>query len=123
MSFTLQLIDNYPVAKIAKFIKSSRIGLKRINSNHGKTVIPLIMTSSEALKKVEDTSLDFVFIDADHTYEAVKFDIANWYKKLKINGLLAGHDYGNINSVTKAIEDYFGSNFNHSIIDGIFYKK
>ena len=40
-----------------------------------------------------DRSLDFVYIDANHTYEAVLDDIALWYPKVKSGGILAGHDY------------------------------
>lgn len=54
--------------------------------------------STVAANTVPDKSLDFVFIDADHSYEAVKADIASWIGKLKPGGLLAGHDYANRDS-------------------------
>jgi len=37
--------------------------------------------------------LDFVYIDADHTYEAVKADIAAWWPKVRVGGTIGGHDY------------------------------
>jgi len=40
-----------------------------------------------------DEYLDFVYIDANHTYEAVTEDIKIWYPKIKSGGILAGHDY------------------------------
>lgn len=49
--------------------------------------------TTKAAQQVPDESLDFVFIDADHSYEAVKADIAAWTPKIKKLGLLAGHDY------------------------------
>lgn len=49
--------------------------------------------STEAAKDYADNSLDFVFIDADHEYESVVEDINAWHPKVKIGGVLAGHDY------------------------------
>ena len=57
------------------------------------TVALLPMTSDMAAAWFEDESLDMVFIDADHSYEAVKRDIQTWEKKLKPGGILSGHDY------------------------------
>ncbi len=49
--------------------------------------------SVEVAKTIPDGSLDFVFIDADHSYEAVKADIAAWAPKVRHMGIVAGHDY------------------------------
>lgn len=48
--------------------------------------------SSDAINDFENESLDFVYIDANHKYEAVLQDINLWYPKIKKCGLLAGHD-------------------------------
>jgi hypothetical protein len=53
----------------------------------------LRMTSAEAAGRFEPGQLDFVYIDAQHHYEAVKEDIELWYPKLARGGILAGHDY------------------------------
>ena len=50
-------------------------------------------TSMDALKDFNDNSLDFVFIDANHTFEYVVNDIAEWSKKVKPGGIVSGHDY------------------------------
>lgn len=42
---------------------------------------------------VEAPIADMVFIDADHSEEAVTKDIINYTKKLKTNGILSGHDW------------------------------
>lgn len=53
----------------------------------------LMMTTREALALVQDGSLDFVFIDADHSAAAVAGDITYWRPKVRPGGWLGGHDY------------------------------
>lgn len=48
--------------------------------------------SLEAAKQIEDKSLDICFIDADHSYSAVKEDILAYIPKVKDGGILCGHD-------------------------------
>ena len=49
--------------------------------------------SWEGAKHFADNSLDFVFIDADHSYESVKKDLEAWYPKMKKGSIFSGHDY------------------------------
>jgi len=49
--------------------------------------------SMDALDDVPDDSLDFVYIDANHTFDYVMQDIIGWSKKVKFGGVVAGHDY------------------------------
>jgi predicted O-methyltransferase YrrM len=53
----------------------------------------LRMTSAEACGRFDDASLDWVFIDGDHTFEQVHEDISCWLPKVKPGGLVSGHDY------------------------------
>lgn len=62
--------------------------------SYGERCIELNMDSVEAAGHVEDGSLDFVFIDAEHTYEGVTRDIQAWRPKVRRGGILCGHDYG-----------------------------
>ena len=68
---------------------------------------PVKMSSLEAVNLYGDKTLDFIFIDASHEYEDVKRDIIAWLPKLKIGGVLAGHDYGVFNDVTRAANEIF----------------
>ena len=62
--------------------------------------------STEVVNQFEDESLDTVFIDATHTYEAVKEDIKVWLPKVKNGGILAGDDYNqNWPQVIKAVNE------------------
>jgi hypothetical protein len=51
------------------------------------------MESGEAATRVQDGHLDFVYIDANHAYDAVRRDLALWYPKVRSGGLVSGHDY------------------------------
>ncbi len=46
----------------------------------------------KAAEQVEDNSLDFIFVDADHSTEAVRNDIKAWWPKVKDTGWIIGHD-------------------------------
>lgn len=54
---------------------------------------PIKSISWDASRFYEDKSLDFIFIDAAHDYDSVTKDLNAWYRKLKPNGIIAGHDY------------------------------
>lgn len=62
--------------------------------------------SRSAAATYEDASLDFVFIDAGHTYNEVRDDIRRWLPKVRPGGVLAGHDYtSNWPGVVEAVKD------------------
>lgn len=66
-------------------------------------------TSESAAKQILDGSLDFVFIDADHSYEGCKADIGAWIPKIMPHGLICGHDYNNTEydfGVTRAVDEF-----------------
>jgi len=58
-----------------------------------------------AAADVADESIDFIYIDADHSYAAVLLDLQSWFPKLKQRGIMAGHDYGT-ESVKSAVDDF-----------------
>lgn len=65
--------------------------------------------SSEAAVHFADQSVDFVFIDANHTYDFVKADVNAWLPKIKPGGIIAGHDYNAPHEVERAVNEIFGS--------------
>jgi len=70
------------------------------------------MTSAQAATQVKEQSLDFVFIDGDHSYEGTKLDIQLWLSKVKPGGWIGGHDYKHekrpdLNGIDKAVEEFF----------------
>ena len=57
----------------------------------------------------EDASLDFVFVDASHTYEDTAELLRTYLTKVKHSGVLAGHDYTlEYPGVAKAVAEVLG---------------
>lgn len=50
-------------------------------------------SSPEVAERHEDGSLDCVFLDDDHEYAQVLAECRAWWPKLKLTGILCGHDY------------------------------
>jgi cephalosporin hydroxylase len=64
-------------------------------------------SSESFFKDLSDGYLDFVYIDADHSYNGVKSDLENSYSKVKVGGFIAGHDYcQNFQGVIKAVNEF-----------------
>ncbi len=84
--------------------------------NHSVAVTAFAGDRREVIRKdsvtasadFEDGSLDFVFIDADHTYEGCKADIIAWLPKVKEGGLICGHDFRNPNYPAWGVEQAVG---------------
>ncbi len=87
---------------------------------------PIRMTSLEASELYGDESLDFVFIDASHEYQDVLDDITYWIKKVKVGGVLAGHDIS-YHEIQRAVGEYSLQNqisiVTHPQEDIWFYEK
>jgi len=64
------------------------------------------MRTVDAAAKVEDGSLDFVFVDGDHSMEGVRDDIAAWKAKIRPGGWMIGHDY-NMASVRAGVSHHY----------------
>lgn len=63
----------------------------------------------EAADRIEDGSLDFVFIDADHSYQACSADLEAWYPKVRVGGIVGGHDWeahNQLSGVAEAVEGF-----------------
>ena len=72
-------------------------------------IFPLRMASDQAASLFEDGTLDFVFLDADHDYRAVRRDLEAWFPKVKRRGVLGGHDYlhPHFPGVRRAADEFF----------------
>ena len=61
--------------------------------------------SFNAVKQFPDECFDFIYIDADHTFEGCYQDIIDWYPKVKKGGILCGHDYKDVRHISRKKEE------------------
>lgn len=78
--------------------------VRAVAARHGDRGRVLKMWTHEAARLVPDESLDFVYIDADHSEQGVRRDIADWLPKVKATGWILGHDI-NWDTVRRAVDD------------------
>jgi len=64
--------------------------------------------SAKAAEQFADGSVDFAFIDANHEKPHVIADIKAWLPKIRVGGMLAGHDYGEPCGVKEAVDELLG---------------
>ena len=78
-------------------------------AQHREKIVWLFQKSETAAQLFPDQYFDYVYIDGDHSYESVKKDLGSWYRKIKPDGVMAGHDYGCLVAwpdVTKAVDEF-----------------
>jgi len=61
-------------------------------ANVDDIVVPIVKTSEEAEKDWNDLPVEFIWIDGDHEYKAVKLDFDKWSPHLIKGGTIAFHD-------------------------------
>ncbi len=104
---TLQMVDLWaPFASDSQFYLTSHQGksdaakFKKVKQSAESNVrrfgsrAKMMQQSSLSASRVVEGGLDFVFLDADHVYQAVVDDLAAWYPLLRSGGVFLGHDYG-----------------------------
>jgi len=82
----------------------------------GLPITYLIGDSNEMIHKVPDRCIDYAFIDGNHRPPTIDNDIKNTIEKMRIGGLLTGHDHGNPDGdVHGAVKRVLNDEFNVTI--------
>jgi len=83
-------------------------------------VKPIRADTVEAAARFADGSVDFLYIDASHTYRGVMRDLAAWFPKVREGGTIAGDDWCNEQGgelgVRHAVIDFFGRYAKHVVV-------
>lgn len=88
--------------------------------------------SADAVTDFENDHFDWIYLDANHSYNFVQQDLNNWWAKLKSNGYLCGNayvdspiarnvlDFGVIPAVDDFLEDKFEEINHFEVIESQF---
>ena len=82
-------MDNATTSKNLERMEEARRNVARF----GTKAVLVRKSSVEAAAQFEDASIDFVYLDARHTYDAVMEDLEAWWPKVRPGGIVAGEDY------------------------------
>lgn len=109
--------DGNPTAAFGEFEVDLHKNISLTHIKHGtpddKEVKFIIKDSMEAVKDIEDESLDFIFFDAMLTAEQTLEEGMAYYPKIKKGGYFTGHDSQCIEQVIKPINEV-RKNFNNN---------
>jgi predicted O-methyltransferase YrrM len=93
----LYLIDTYGSNRYGKSMQLMVEGkFKKLIDE--STIEILIGLSTDVLKKIENQTFDWVYLDTDHTYQTTKDELELLKSKVKEGGIIAGHDYSMFNN-------------------------
>lgn len=90
----------------------------RKNTKHEPRITAIRSPSVVAGRAAMPESAACVFIDADHSYEAVRDDLRAWWPVVAKGGLFAGHDYHLFPGVKRAVDEWAKANGHDVIVEG-----
>jgi hypothetical protein len=94
-------------------LKLLEVMLKEMTPVHEGRFTVIRELSEIACNFFKDDFFDFIYLDANHSEEFVFNELNRWWPKLKVGGVMAGHDYLNL-------EPIFGVK---TAVDRFFYDK
>lgn len=87
-----------------RLVRNIKIHLNSHNDRYVWHRTPSVHITNE---QIENGSIDAIFLDGDHSYEAVSRDLPFWWEKLRKGGWLLGDDYDSCHPGTKKAVDEF----------------
>lgn len=100
----LYCVDTWKNEAMSEGLRDSYDEFIRNTKTYENRIVPLRGKSVEMTKNF-NKNINLLFIDGDHSYEAVKSDEEAWFPKLKDGAIVIFHDYGWAEGVQRTIEE------------------
>jgi hypothetical protein len=104
--------DSMP--KSVQEMKDAMMEYMKVTEFAHSRLTTLPMSSEHAAFQIDNNSVDFVFLDGNHSYPSVYRDLRWMYSKVRAGGIFAGHDYGGRGDergrfgVKRAVDEFVG---------------
>ena len=83
--------------------------LYKQNTSYFDSITTIENFSFRVEKKFANNTIDFLYVDGEHTTEALRLDLDMYENKVKPGGFIAGHDYsGAWMSVVNLVNERYG---------------
>lgn len=89
---TLYLVDPYPMSRLGPLCPKRLVAHRLVGSVERGRVVWIEQPSQSAWRTWIGGEIDFLFIDGDHDYDAVRADWEGWTAHLSGDGHVALHD-------------------------------
>lgn len=66
----------------------------------------LVGRSTDMATLFADQSVRYCFLDAGHSYENVRADLYAWHRKVRHDGIFAGHDWFSSEEIRRAVSEF-----------------
>jgi hypothetical protein len=103
-------LNSEDLAQLRELMRGNRTHLERVLTDLGHDHITLVQGFSPGeAGRFDDQTVDLVFVDGSHSYDAVYADLGGWLPKLKKDGKICGDDFV-WTSVSNAVRDFCKAN-------------
>jgi len=96
--------------KDKNFLNDAYISFKNNLKNYENYYTQYKCKSWNGASFFNNETIDYVMIDAGHSYEDVKRDVNTWWPKIKEGGYMGGDDYNINNTVGQAVDEFVKNN-------------